>query len=157
MRKTVLAFALFFAVACGPGQEGPPGTQGPKGDPGSSGVGLTTRTVCYGTQLFGSTAITPIHLRYNFADGSTYLECAIEPTNGGRIRRDSLPIFLKSTDPESSAGDCSVRHDVDTADGSGAGNFVFRAMKGAALATATYQDDPSIYGGTVISLNCETR
>lgn len=163
--RMVAVLAVGVLVACGPGEMGPPGPTGPqgaKGDPGAQGpagtpgIGFVDRNLCSGSQVFGSTFVTGVYIRSNFADGSAFIQCLIFPSNANKQTKESIPLFYKPSEPQLARGDCDVTHDVDTADGSGAGEFEFRIQRGAALGTLTYRDDASIHGGTQLALNCET-
>lgn len=161
MLRTMVVVAVMALVACGPGEMGPPGPAGavgpagPKGDQGTPGVGLTGGRVCFGTQLFGSVAVTAIYLRYDFSDGSAFITCEVQPTNGTEERKVSLPTMYRPTDTDIATGRCSVNHDVNTANGRGSGSFDFSVTAGAAIGRATYRDPSGAYEGTVISLDCE--
>lgn len=169
MRITLLLLfvSLLFSAACSPdpveqGPIGPPGAtgpQGPKGDPGASGAGLTTRYFCSGTSALGAgVEVTAYYARYDFADGSAFVDCSVTPSGAGLGRTDALfPLFYKSADVEIADGTCDVKRDLDTTDGSGLGVFEFRVPRDSMQGRATYRDASSWRDGAIISLNCSVN
>lgn len=159
---TVLAVLSF--AACGPGEMGPPGPAGPagpKGDPGSAGApgsagsGLADRTFCFGAHTVGNTTVGILHARYDFADGSTFITCHIQPQNSTAPRADSVPAFYVGSSNEAKTGACEVVYDTDNSFSSGIGKYVFEIPKGASLGKAFYVDTGSSANGATISLTCE--
>ena len=165
MKYALMVLMMSFAVACGPGEMGPPGPAGAKGDTGPAGptgtpgIGLTKQTLCHGSQLFANgVAVVPVHARYDFADGSAFIYCEIFVTNGDQPRKTSFPVFYKSTDPELATGKCEISHDVHTANGEGAGSFEFNVTPDIKLGRAIYHDPfPGDYDDLVVSLECTSR
>lgn len=155
IRNSLFAVLIAGFTACGPGEIGPAGAtgpQGPKGDTGASGIGLAKQTFCYGTGLFGEVGVTGYYTRYDFADGSAFVDCQVNANNGSA--EVLFPLFYKNTNSEIANGDCTVNHDVDTANGVGFGRFEFRVPKGSLEGRMTYRDSVSGYDGTIVAISC---
>lgn len=149
---------VMLLAGCGgaigpPGAEGPIGPAGPKGD---SATGLTEQMFCFGSQIFGgSTAAIFEYVRYDFADGSSFVSCYLLATNDPNYpaRIDSIPLFYKNTDLGAPSGDCEIAHDMG-ANGSGSGNFVFTVSSSSQHGFVKYTNPYDGYDGTLSTLTC---
>lgn len=158
---------IMLLIACGDARQGPPGPegpqgsegragpQGPMGEPGMRSVGPTRQTFCIGTHDFGGITVAASHVRYDFPDGSAFIECYIEATNAAEQRKESLPYFFRDSAPELQTGNCFVDHELNSATGKGDGRFVFSVAPGELFGSAIYLDNGGDHVNEKIELNCE--